>query len=319
MAHRKTALVYVALVLMLICTWAQWSEASAERQAEDGLKRALATYAVARGINALISVAQSTQVSVQPAGVGIATNPGEALDPVNDLIEQFSSLMLAASVAFGVQLLLIKAGAHYLVSVALSLVAIAWCVVYTSRHAAPRWLTKPLVLLLLVRFAVPATVIASEQTYQALFEDQYQGSVTILKSAPTNDESATRADLPSTDNRGSKGSWRDWLPPSKKAPAEEKKPADKVDGVVDPKSSWRDWLPSFKKAPPEEKEPADKVDGVVGRMQAFLNDGVKHVVTLAALFVMQTLVLPLVFLWSLLAALRYVGLPSPSIRTRPVV
>jgi hypothetical protein len=277
MATRKRPVIVLALVLILIFTWTPWAQDSARQQATDGLNRALATYATARAINALISVAQSTQVSVQPAGVGIATHPGEALDPVNDLVEQFSSLMLLASVAFGVQLLLIKAGAHAFVSVALSFVAIAWCVVCFSRLSSPQWLTKALVLLLLVRFAVPASVVASEQTYRALFESQYQESVNVLKSAPTNDESAPSASLPSVNHPASR-------------------------------SSWKDWVPSFKNAPAEEKEPADKVDGVVGRMQAFVKVGVEHVVTLAALFVVQTLVLPLVFLGVLLTALRQVGL-----------
>jgi hypothetical protein len=276
MAPRKRPLLVLALVLILIFTWTPWAQDSARQQATDGLNRALATYATARAINALISVAQSTQVSVQPAGVGIATNPGEALDPVNDLVEQFSSLMLLASVAFGVQLLLIKAGAHAFVSVALSLVAIAWCAVCFSRLSSPQWLTKALVLLLLVRFAVPASVVASEQTYRALFESQYQESVNVLKSAPSSEESAPSASLPSVN------------------------PASR--------SSWQDWVPSFKNAPVAEKEPADKVDGVVGRMQAFVKVGVEHVVTLAALFVVQTLVLPLVFLWVLLTALRQIGL-----------
>ena len=276
MAPRKRPLLVLALVLILIFTWTPWAQDSARQQATDGLNRALATYATARAINALISVAQSTQVSVQPAGVGIATHPGEALDPVNDLVEQFSSLMLLASVAFGVQLLLIKAGAHAFVSVALSLVAIAWCAVCFSRLSSPQWLTKALVLLLLVRFAVPASVVASEQTYRALFESQYQESVNVLKSAPSNEESAPSASLPSVN------------------------PASR--------SSWQDWVPSFKNAPVAEKEPADKVDGVVGRMQAFVKVGVEHVVTLAALFVVQTLVLPLLFLWVLLTALRQIGL-----------
>jgi hypothetical protein len=281
MSRSKQALVFLALALMLICAWTPWAQASAERHAEDGLTRALATYAAARAINALISVAQSTQVSVQPAGIGIATHPGEVLDPVNDLIEQFSSLLLAASVAFGIQLLLIKAGAHDLVSVLLTCVAIAWCVVYVSRATVPRWLTKALALLMLIRFAVPVAVIASEQTYQALFQSQYQESVTVLKNAPSSDRSATRADTRANEDRA-------------------------------PRSSWEDWLPSFKKAPAEEKQAADSVDGVVARMQAFLKDGVKHVVTLAALFVVQTVVLPFLFLWSLLTALRYAGLRLPS-------
>ena len=218
---------------------------------------------------------------MQPGGVGVATNPGEVLDPVNDLIEQFSSLMRAASVAFGVQLLLVKAGAHYLVSAALTCTAIAWCVVSTLKPSAPRWLTKALVLLLLVRFAAPLAVIASEQTHQALFQDEYQESLEVLKSAPSSDGLAARTGSPSHDNR-------------------------------EPRNSWTDWLPSFKKAPTDEKQAADSVGGVVSRMQAFLRDGVERVVRLAALFVVQTLDLPLLFVWALLAVLRYAGLRTPS-------
>lgn len=281
MARGKRSLVFLALTLLLLCTWAPWSQDSAKQQAKDGLTRALTTYAAARAVNALISVAQSTQVSMQPGGVGVATNPGEILDPVNDLIEQFSSLMLAASVAFGVQLLLIKAGAHYLVSAALTCAAIAWSVVYTLKPTAPRWLTKVVVLLLLVRFAAPLAVIASEQTHQALFEVEYQESLEVLKSAPSSDGLAARTGSPSQDNR-------------------------------EPKNSWTDWLPSFKKAPADEKQAAGSVDGVVSRMQAFLKDGVERVVRLAALFVVQTLVMPLLFIWAVLAALRYAGLRPPS-------
>ena len=281
MARGKRTLVFLALALLLVCTWAPWSQDSAEQQAKDGLTRALTTYAAARAVNALISVAQSTQVSVQPGGVGVATNPGEILDPVNDLIEQFSSLMLAASVAFGVQLLLIKAGAHYLVSAALTCAAVAWCVVYTLKPTAPRWLTKVVVLLLLVRFAAPLAVIASEQAHQALFQDEYQESLKILKSAPSSDELAARTGSSSNESR-------------------------------EPKNSWTDWLPSFKKAPADEQQAAGSIDGVVSRMQAFLKDGVERVVRLAALFVVQTLVMPLLFVWAVLAVLRYVGLRPAS-------
>lgn len=47
-------------------------------------------------------MAQGTEVAVEPAGVGVIFTPGQILDPVNDLLEQFSNLMLAASVAFGI-------------------------------------------------------------------------------------------------------------------------------------------------------------------------------------------------------------------------
>ena len=64
-------------------------------------------FAMARGLNGVISVAQGTSVAIQPAGVGVMLAPGELLDPVNDLVEQFSTVMLFASASLGLQRLLI--------------------------------------------------------------------------------------------------------------------------------------------------------------------------------------------------------------------
>ena len=71
------------------------------------LKRALLGYAVARGLNGAISVAQGTEGAVQPAGVGVNFAPGEILDPINDLVERFSWIMMLAASSLGVQKVLL--------------------------------------------------------------------------------------------------------------------------------------------------------------------------------------------------------------------
>ena len=42
-----------------------------EANAEDALKRALVTFAVSRALNGAISVAQGTELAIEPAGVGV--------------------------------------------------------------------------------------------------------------------------------------------------------------------------------------------------------------------------------------------------------
>ena len=74
----------------------------------DNLKQALAVLALARTFNGVISVAQGTEVAIQPVGVGVTLTLGEVLDPLNDLVEQFSALALMASVSLGLQLTLGK-------------------------------------------------------------------------------------------------------------------------------------------------------------------------------------------------------------------
>jgi thiol:disulfide interchange protein len=110
-------------------------------------------------------------VAIQPAGVGVVTAPGQLLDPLNDLIEQFSSLMLAASVAFGVQILLVEIGSSTLVSVALSVAALAWLGVALWRRRVPTWLTRALLVVAFVRFAAPISVMGSDLVYAAFMAD----------------------------------------------------------------------------------------------------------------------------------------------------
>ncbi|MCU0929027.1 MAG: hypothetical protein MUE62_07545, partial [Burkholderiaceae bacterium] len=71
--------VLAAALLGLLVVLAWWAplDAAAERQVDAGLKRALATFAAARALNALISVAQGTEVALEPAGVGVTFTPGQ--------------------------------------------------------------------------------------------------------------------------------------------------------------------------------------------------------------------------------------------------
>lgn len=166
-------LILPLLVLLLAAlAWLKPLDQLAETHAEAGLKRAVASFAAARALNAVISVVQGTEVTGGVV-VGVKLAPGQVLDPVNDLIEQFSTLMLAASIAFGTQLLLMKIGAGWLVAAALTLVALAWAGCWL-RGPPPPWLSRVLVALLLVRFIVPVAALTSEYAFQAFMADEYQ-------------------------------------------------------------------------------------------------------------------------------------------------
>lgn len=171
-ALRRTLLLAL-LAIAVACAWLKPLDDLAGAQAQAGFKRAVASFATARALNAVISVVQGTELSVQPLGVGVTLTPGQMLDPLNDLVERFSDLMLMASVAFGVQLLLLEMGVHWGMSLALTLVALAWAWPYTKRKQSPALLTRVLVALLLVRFIVPAAGMASDVVYRGFMQEQY--------------------------------------------------------------------------------------------------------------------------------------------------
>ena len=83
--NNRRLMVTVVLVLMSI-SWLNLLDDYGDRYTTNALKQSAASYAVARGINAVVSVLQSTEVSVGFASI----SPGEALDPLNDLVERFS-------------------------------------------------------------------------------------------------------------------------------------------------------------------------------------------------------------------------------------
>lgn len=166
-------LLLALLSVAVACAWLKPFDEMAGAQAQAGFKRAVASFATARALNAVISVVQGTELSVQPLGVGVTLTPGQMLDPLNDLVERFADLMLMASVAFGAQLLLIEMGAHWGMSLALTLVALAWAWPCMRRKPSPALLSRVLVALLLVRFIVPAAGLASDIVYRGFMQEQY--------------------------------------------------------------------------------------------------------------------------------------------------
>jgi hypothetical protein len=89
----RQSIVLFFVIVAILGSWLAPLDLPATQQVDAGLKRALVSFATARALNAVISVAQGTQASIQPLGVGVTLAPGQALDPVNDLVEKFSNLM----------------------------------------------------------------------------------------------------------------------------------------------------------------------------------------------------------------------------------
>jgi hypothetical protein len=95
--HLRPAL--VPFLLLLVVSLLSWSEAfrgASEEQLDEAAARAIAAFAVARTINAVVSVIQETEIGVS-LGINTTLAPGQILDPLNDLIERFSLAALTAA------------------------------------------------------------------------------------------------------------------------------------------------------------------------------------------------------------------------------
>jgi hypothetical protein len=203
-------LAIVAVAAMVLCAWLGPLEAAANRQIDAGLKRALVSFAVARTLNAVISVAQGTEVLLQPLGVGVNLGIGQALDPVNDVIETFSTLMLVASVAFGVQKVLVGIGAHWAVSLVLTAVAAWWALLFFRGKPAPHLLAQVLVVLLMLRFAIPVAAIGSDLLFQQFLAGDYAASQQALDRTAVKVETASPASAAAAEPQGVMDRIKSW-------------------------------------------------------------------------------------------------------------
>ena len=254
-----------ALALLLIAAaaaaaWGPQVDAFAESQVEAGLQRALVAFALARALNGVISVAQSTEVALQPAGIGVAVNPGELLDPVNDLVEQFSTVMLMAAGSLGLQRLLIGISAWMPLQVALVGALLAWlALTFAALPRGLRLARNLALLLLLLRFAVPLSALASEAGYRVFLEPEYTESSQAIERA------------------------KDELLLQSKEVAPEP-PADT--SLAERAQAWLD-----------EKAQTLDVRKQLEELEVTATEITGHVVNLIAVFVVQTVVLPLLFMW----------------------
>lgn len=245
------------VAIMVACSWFTPLDSRANQQVDAGLKRALVTFASARALNAVISVVQGTELAFEPAGIGIVLTPGQVLDPVNDLVEQFSSLMLVASISFGVQKVLLSIGAHWLVSLLLSTAAFGWALFYLRQRPAPGWLSRILVVLLMARFAVPVVSIGTDILFQEFMATEYQSSQEVIDSASGN---------------------LDKLNPTLVVP-------DKDQGMLERFKGW--W-----------SQDGD-VSARFEHLKQAAERAIERIIKLMVIFLLQTLVIPLLLLWVL--------------------
>ena len=122
-------------------------------------------------------MAQEAEIAMQPAGIGLTLSPGEVLDPVNDLIERFSVVMLFSASALGVQKLLLASSAwgfFNVFAIMFWLGMIAWMLFqFKSNKNVKPWFVKGALFLVLVRFATPMMALTSEGIYHLFLEDDY--------------------------------------------------------------------------------------------------------------------------------------------------
>ncbi|MDX2510558.1 MAG: hypothetical protein QNK25_00750, partial [Desulfobacterales bacterium] len=191
--------------------------------------------------------------------------PGEILDPVNDLVERFSWIMMGATISLGVQNVLLDVSAWWVIQGLVTALA-AWLLIrlwYPGQGSQFNRILfrRVLPLLLFIRFAVPVMLIANDMLYQEFLEQRFEQSTEIITEAGRELEQI-------------------------KAETSTGDATDNDDSMLG--SLARAWSSTV-----------DSIDlsARLERMQAQAAAVIEHLIQLSVVFVLQTALLPVVFLW----------------------
>ena len=272
---RIKILITVLVVPLILVNQLNFIDTASSEYTESGLKRTLLTYAIARGLNGVISVAQGTEVAIEPAGIGLTFTPGQILTPVNDLIERFSWVVLVSGTSLGVQELLLSVSAwlwfKLAVSISLAAAIISIWLCKTRINWAGSFVIRLSLVLLVVRMCVPLVSFSNEVIYRNFLEPRYTASSQQLRQT-----SFTLNKL------------------SKDAQNQVNQAEDSGSLIDNAKRLYR--------------SAADRVN-IEARMDALKQAAEnisEHTINLIVIFVTQTILLPLLFLWLFLQLIKWI-------------
>jgi len=231
----KKTVVSILLLTFVLLSLSESLDTRSSEQLDTAFKRSVVTFALARGLNGLVSVVQGTEISLAPAGMGVNLAAGEILDPVNDMVERFSWVMLMSSVSLGAQEVMLHLGKTLFFKTVFAVMAAVFLLLYWMPNLRRykrlyEWSFKSLLVLGLLRFSVPLLVMVNTAVYDAVLAERYvQSSQTVLE---TSDTVKVMIDEVGNDETGSEVSLLDSFNLQKRYDAYKQKVEETIESVI---------------------------------------------------------------------------------------
>jgi hypothetical protein len=148
----------IVIVIVIVVSCVGVLDEYSESYTDASISKAGVTYAIARGINGIVSVLQT---GTAQAGVGVSGSIafGEVLDPINDLIERFSHVMSLALGSLVLQKVLLGISAHGVFKLLIGVFGFTLIAAFLfNKIAVIAWVSRIFVILIFIRFALVMVV-----------------------------------------------------------------------------------------------------------------------------------------------------------------
>lgn len=268
--------IFLTIVLLALVSLSLFTliDESALKLHEEALERAMVAFGLAKGLNAVISLIQGTEISFTPVGLGVNFSVGEVLDPFNDMVERFSWVMLVSTISLGLQkLVLILSSKLFLqLAIVLSLsvsITLLWMEKLRNFNVLAFSL-KLFFVFILLRFAAILSIYTSQFFYESTLKLEYETATKVI--------------------------------------VETKNSLEKIQGstktVVSTKqnSGFFDTLSSKS----QELGTALNIGKKLDSLEKNIEDASRNIINLITIFILQSLLMPLLYFWFMLVTIKYI-------------
>ena len=264
----------VVLVLVLVLSLALGVDESALAVQDAAFERAMIAFGLAKGLNAVISLIQGTELSFTPVGVGLNFSVGEVLDPFNDMVERFSWVMLLATVSLGIQKIILILSSKIFIQVALVLsVGLSLVFMWVKEIKNTLFLSYSLkffLLVLLLRFSAVVFVFVSHEFYTSTLQTQYIQASSAIEN--------TKVELEALESKN-------------KTLVQAQKQEGFFSGVS---SKYNKVIESL------------NISRQLDSLQISIDNASRNIITLITIFIVQSVVMPLLYLWLLVVSVKLI-------------
>lgn len=177
-------------------------DSAADSYFKDSITKAGISYGVCRVINATVSVIQESNVQLEPAGIGLSLAVGQIVDPINDMVERLSNVLVLSITSLGVQELAYEISITIVPQIlAILLLLLSFLVWFTNPRVLKlqRILMSVLVIASIARFCLPISSIANEFIQEQFFEDKIIEANEILTSSTADIDKLEDVTVPKMD------------------------------------------------------------------------------------------------------------------------
>ncbi|MFA6816029.1 MAG: hypothetical protein WCS73_07020, partial [Lentisphaeria bacterium] len=161
-------LVVVALTLFMLsshsCRRLPYMDNKADSYFSKAMTQAGVAYGVCRMVNASVSVIKGSQIQIEPAGLGVALAAGQVLDPLDDMTERASDILITAIVSLGIQKITYELCVEYapvLIGISLLVFVVVSFFKGIRAKSLQTIMLKWIILIAVARFCLPISSMIS--------------------------------------------------------------------------------------------------------------------------------------------------------------